>query len=108
MRSLVSPDRKYYYLSISQPPVEIVHDDPDDMQIVIRCPYCGHKTTVGDTVMISGFIGCPHCYWEAGGLLNTVMWIREHDYEEYKKGDFYKAGFKENLKLWKERKKHDS
>lgn len=60
MRSLISRDRKYYLISLSQPPVEIVHDDPDDMQIVIRCPYCGTLTTVGNTRMISGFVGCDH------------------------------------------------
>ena len=59
------------------------------------CPYCGKPTTVGDTVMISGFVGCNNCYWDkADGLLATVLRIRETDYAAYAKGDFYREGYK--------------
>ena len=70
-------------------------DEDDDMNTVIICPYCGKPTTVGDTVMISGFVGCDNCYWdEADGLLATVLKIRETDYAAYAKGDFYREGYK--------------
>lgn len=69
-------------------------NEEDEMQTVIKCPYCGAITTVGETVMISGFVGCNHCYWDEDGLLNTVMNLRENAYEEYLSGEFYKKGYK--------------
>ena len=70
-------------------------NENDDMNTLIICPYCGKPTTVGDTVMISGFVGCNNCYWDkADGLLATVLRIRETDYAAYAKGDFYREGYK--------------
>ena len=70
-------------------------DEDDDMNTVIICPYCGKPTTVGDTVMISGFVGCDNCYWgKKDSLLATVLKIRETDYAAYAKGDFYREGYK--------------
>ena len=37
---------------------EIIEEKEDEMQTVIKCPYCGAITTVGETRMISGFVGC--------------------------------------------------
>ena len=70
-------------------------DEEDDMYTLIRCPYCGKATTVGDTVMISGFVGCNNCYWDdKDGLMATVLRLWETDYEAYAKGDFYRDGYK--------------
>lgn len=62
-------DGKYIALSITQPLIPIVRDDPDEMMIIIKCPYCGHETKVGLTYMISGFVGCENCYFEEGDYL---------------------------------------
>lgn len=43
--------------------------------------------------MISGFVGCNHCYFVPGGLLETTLFVREHEYENYREGRFYKDGF---------------
>ena len=73
---------------------EVIKEMPDMMETVIRCPYCGSKTTVGQTLMISGFVGCPNCYWGEDGLMATVMNLRENNYDEYTKGDFYRNGYR--------------
>lgn len=75
---------------------EIIKEDlEDDMKTIIKCPYCGKQTTVGETIMISGFVGCPNCYWDKEhGLLDTVMNLKEHAYQEYASGDFYRRGYK--------------
>lgn len=84
---------KKILISLSQPPVEIVKDADDPMDVLIKCPYCGTLTTVGNTLMISGFVGCDHCYFVPGGLLETTLFVREHEYETYREGRFYKDGF---------------
>ena len=83
-------------ISLSQPPVEIVKDADDPMDVLIKCPYCGTLTTVGNTLMISGFVGCDRCYFVPGGLLETTLFVREHEYENYREGKFYKDGFLTN------------
>lgn len=92
---------KKVLISLSQPPVEIVKDADDPMDVLIKCPYCGTLTTVGNTLMISGFVGCDHCYFVPGGLLETTLFVREHEYENYREGRFYKYGFETNRKLMK-------
>lgn len=92
---------KKILISLSQPPVEIVKDADDPMDVLIKCPYCGTLTKVGNTLMISGFVGCDHCYFVPGGLLETTLFVREHDYENYREGRFYKYGFETNRKLMK-------
>lgn len=57
---------KKVLISLSQPPVEIVKDADDPMDVLIKCPYCGTLTTVGNTRMISGFVGCDRCYFVPG------------------------------------------
>ena len=82
---------------------EIIEENEDEMQTVIKCPYCWSLTTVGNTRMISGFVGCDNCYFVKGGLLETVLYLREHDYHEYCNGDFYRRGYRGNL--WTNMKK---
>ena len=65
---MISDDRKLVFLSLTQPPIPIIKDAENEMDVVIECPYCGHRTKVGDTLMISGFVGCDHCYFVPGGL----------------------------------------
>lgn len=95
---LVSLNKEFhlcYYLSICEEPVELLAvDDLDPMQWQIKCPYCGSRTTIGDAYMISGYVGCNHCYFVPGGLLETVEDLRKNNYEEYVKGNFYKEGFR--------------
>ena len=72
---------------------EIIEENEDEMQTVIKCPYCGAITTVGQTVMISGFVGCDNCYWGENGLMKTVLHLRENNYAEYVSGGFYRKGY---------------
>ena len=87
---------KKVLISLSQPPVLVVKDADDPMDVLIKCPYCGTLTKVGDTRMISGFVGCDHCYFVPGGLLETTLFVRENDCENYREGRFYKDGFEIN------------
>lgn len=98
-------DGKYIAISLTQPPAPIIKDDPDEMEVVIKCPYCGQETKVGLTYMISGFVGCGNCYFEEGGLFDTTRYLKEFDYPSYMDGGFYKDGYLANKKKWKERKK---
>ena len=47
---------------------EVLIDNEDEMEVIVKCPYCGKPTKVGDTLMISGYVGCPACYWGEYGL----------------------------------------
>ena len=76
---------------------EVIEEKEDGMQTVIKCPYCGAITTVGETMMISGFVGCNNCYWGENGLLETVINLRENDYDQYVSGEFYRKGYRGNL-----------
>lgn len=86
-------ERKFIFASLTQPPLRVLKDDPDEMKAIVECPYCHEPTLYGDTVMISGFVGCNHCYFVPGGLLETTLFVREHEYENYREGKFYKDGF---------------
>lgn len=89
-------DKPYAALSITGKLIPILEFHEDYMQCVIECPYCGQRITVDDTIMCSGFVGCPNCYFIPGGLLETVEWYRENNYDEYTLGNFYKMGFIKN------------
>ena len=68
-------------------------DGYSDGNIVFDTWIC--PTTVGETVMISGFVGCDNCYWDSeDGLMVTVLRLQENDYAAYAKGDFYRDGYK--------------
>ena len=88
--------KQYINLSISNPDcrMEIIEDNTDEMKIRVLCPYCGQETTVGQTMMISGFVGCPNCYEGSDGLMKTVMRIKEKEYGNYLSGNFYRNGFR--------------
>lgn len=75
---------------------EIIQESDDLMMTVVKCPYCGHETTVGQLVGISGYHGCPHCYFVSGGLRQIVTYLQENDYPTYSKGLFYQDGFEKN------------
>ena len=93
---MISDDRKLVFLSLTQPPIPIIKDAENEMDVVIECPYCGHITKVGDTFMISGFVGCDHCYFAPGGLQETVMYVKKNDKSNYISGKFYDEGFEHN------------
>ena len=76
----------------------------DYFDTVIKCPYCGQETTIGELISISGMYGCPSCYWEPCGLRETVLYFKENDYETYRCGSFYKNGYEKNKKFLEERK----
>ena len=76
---------------------EIIEEKEDEMQTIIKCPYCGAITTVGQTLMICGFVGCNNCYWGENGLMKTVLNLRENDYAQYVSGGFYRKGYCGNL-----------
>lgn len=100
---------KYIVISLKQPPIPIIKDDPDEMEVIIKCPYCGQETKVGLTYMISGFVGCENCYFEEGGLFDTTQYFQKFSYPSYTDGNFYKEGYLANKKKWKERRmQHDS
>lgn len=81
-------------ISLTQPPVKVIKDNEDDMEVIIECPYCHNHVKVGETYMNSGYVGCDNCYWGENGLMKTVMHLKENNYAEYLKGDFYKKGYK--------------
>lgn len=100
---------KYIVILLTQPPIPIIKDDPDEMEVIIKCPYCGQETKVGLTYMISGFVGCENCYFEEGGLFDTTQYFQKFSYPSYTDGNFYKEGYLANKKKWKERRmQHDS
>ncbi|QUN13564.1 hypothetical protein KEC48_03295 [Clostridium sp. C1] len=80
--------------SLTQPGLNIIEDNEDEMKIIVECPYCHEHVQYGETIMISGFVGCSHCYWGENGLMETVMKMKEENYDEYVKGDFYKRGYR--------------
>lgn len=88
---------KKVFASLSNPDANpvILQEKEDEMETIVECPYCHQPTKFGDTVMISGFVGCNNCYWTPKvGLKDVVMNLKENNYEEYIKGDFYKDGYK--------------
>lgn len=89
--------KKYIQTSLSCPDagLEVIEEKDDAMQTRVLCPFCGKETTVGETIMISGFVGCPACYWdEKDGLRVTVERVKEKCYGDYLAGNFYRNGYK--------------
>lgn len=82
----------YIPKSIKGVPIKIIKDNDDCMEVIIECPYCHSHVKYGETMSISGFMGCPNCNFVKGGLVDRVMYLQENDYEEYLKGDFYRNG----------------
>lgn len=97
--------------------MEILEDNPDEMEIVVRCNNCGKPTKYGQTRMICGFVGCDNkiiidgeerqCYFD--DLMPRV--IKYHGssdptlYSLYCQGKLYRyrdgadGGIKENGKI---------
>jgi len=82
--------------------MELLKDNEDEMEIIVRCNNCGKPTKYGQTRMISGFVGCDNkiivngkeveCYF--GDLQPRVITYRESGdpgaYEIYRKGKVYR------------------
>lgn len=84
-----------YHLSIFAEPIELIDiNSLDPMEWHIKCPYCNEIATIGETLMINGYVGCSNCYFGPVGLLETATHLREHDINAYTSGEFYKKGFK--------------
>ncbi|MFV0551297.1 MAG: hypothetical protein ACK5L6_05160 [Anaerorhabdus sp.] len=93
----------YAKLSIMEPPIPLESYHPDEMECTLKCPYCGEITKIGETRMISGYVGCDNCYFQ--DLQPRVLRLHETNYQEYMKGTFYKNGLTKNLE---EDKNHDT
>lgn len=50
------------YASFTSPPLIVLEDNQDLMEVVVKCPNCGQPTKYGETRMISGYIGCDNKY----------------------------------------------
>lgn len=46
--------------SIFGPRMEVLEDNDDEMEVVVRCLNCGQPTKYGNTRMCSGFVGCDN------------------------------------------------
>lgn len=82
--------------------MELIQDNDNAMERIVRCNNCGKPTKYGETRMISGFVGCDNkinikgkeveCYFD--DLMPRVM--RCHDssnadeYELYRTGKLYR------------------
>ena len=79
--------------SIFKKGAEIIKDNDDEMEIIIKCPNCGKPIKYGDLRIISGYSGCENildngkeCFDD---LQRRVRWAKENDYAAYSKGNFY-------------------
>lgn len=78
--------------------MEILEDNEDMMEMIVRCNNCGQPTKYGKTRMISGFVGCDNkiilngketeCYF--GDLMPRVMDYKENHYDLYRTGKVYR------------------
>lgn len=78
--------------------LEVLEENEDEMEMVVRCNNCGQPTKYGLTRMISGFVGCDNkikvdgkeveCYF--GDLQPRVMHYKENDREIYTSGKVYR------------------
>lgn len=93
---IIEIDGIYYaYISLTQPPVLVVDYNPnDEMLCTIKCPYCGELTTIGETIMIHGFVGCSKCYWGDDGLRAVAEYYKQNRHIEYANGVFYRNGYR--------------
>ena len=91
---------KYFRVSLSSPPLEVIEENVDEMEMVLRCPNCGKPAKYGDMIMCSGYVGCGNeikgvgrCYWK--DLMPRVRDCQENDYERYKTGLMYRIEIEE-------------
>lgn len=69
-------------------------NDYFDLYRKMKCPFCGHETTYGATIMSSGYTGCHNCYCnDKYGLGEIVPYLKANNYPAYLSGEFYKRGF---------------
>lgn len=78
--------------------MEILEDNVDEMEMIVRCNNCGKPTKYGKTRMISGFVGCDNkiivngkeveCYF--GDLQPRVIYAHDNQTEEYRTGKIYR------------------
>lgn len=93
-----SSDGKTMLMSIFGKKLEILQDNENDMEIIVRCHNCGQPTPYGLMRMCSGYVGCDNkvkiagvekdCYFE--DLLQRVLEARENNYKRYTNGKFYR------------------
>lgn len=82
--------------------MEIIEENDDPMEMIVRCNNCGKPTKYGETRMCSGFVGCDNkivvngkkveCYF--GDLMPRVISYKnssDHtNYELYRIGKIYR------------------
>lgn len=78
--------------------LEVLEENDDEMEMIVRCNNCGQPTKYGSTRMISGFVGCDNkikvdgkeveCYF--GDLQPRVLHYKENDREIYTSGKVYR------------------
>ena len=82
--------------------MELIEDNEDPMERIVRCNNCGKPTKYGETRMCSGFVGCDNkievdgkeikCYFD--DLMPRVMKYKNSDkhceYDLYRTGKVYR------------------
>lgn len=78
--------------------MEIIEDNENDLERIVRCNNCGKPTKYGETRMCCGFVGCDNkikvdgkeveCYF--GDLMPRVMYYHDNQTQEYKTGEVYR------------------
>lgn len=78
--------------------MELLEDNIDPLERIVRCNNCGKPTKYGETRMCSGFVGCDNkievdgkeveCYF--GDLMPRV--IEYHDSKDAYKYNLYQTG----------------
>lgn len=59
----------------------------DPMRNITVCRNCGKPVAYGKLINHTGHDACPDCFDD---LRNRILYIREHDYEQYRRrGHFY-------------------
>ena len=75
--------------------MEVLQENDDEMEMIVRCNNCGKPTKYGKTRMINGFVGCDNkiiidgkekeCYFD--DLMPRVIKSKEKYYEEKMKDE---------------------
>lgn len=78
--------------------MEVIKDNDDMLEMIVRCNNCGQPTKYGLTRMCSGFVGCDNkirvrgveveCYF--GDLMPRVIDYHDNQTREYKTGKVYR------------------
>ena len=82
--------------------MELIQDNEDELERIVRCNNCGQPTKYGETRMCSGFVGCDntiqvngkkiYCYFD--DLMPRVMHYKHSDKEQdrslYRTGKVYR------------------